>query len=86
MKIGKIKIDFPVLLAPMAGFTDYPFRVLCKRMGAGLVYSEFVSADGIIRENVRTLEMIHFSDEERKRIEKERKKREKREATKLKKY
>ena len=65
MKIGKIKIDFPVLLAPMAGFTDYPFRVLCKRMGAGLVYSEFVSADGIIRENVRTLEMIHFSDEER---------------------
>ena len=65
MKIGKIKIDFPVILAPMAGFTDYPFRVLCKRMGAGLVYSEFVSADGIIRENIRTLEMIRFSEEER---------------------
>tara|TARA_B100002052_G_scaffold282721_1_gene292978 strand:- start:821 stop:1801 length:981 start_codon:yes stop_codon:yes gene_type:complete len=65
MKIGKIKIDFPVLLAPMAGFTDYPFRILCKRMGAGLVYSEFVSADGIIRENIRTLEMIRFSEEER---------------------
>ena len=65
MKVGKIKIDFPVLLAPMAGFTDYPFRVLCKRMGAGLVYSEFVSADGIIRENIRTLEMIRFSEEER---------------------
>ncbi len=65
MKIGNIKIDFPVLLAPMAGFTDYPFRVLCKRMGAGLVYSEFVSADGIIRENTRTIEMIQFSDEER---------------------
>ena len=64
MKIGKIKIDFPVLLAPRAGFTDYPFRVLCKRMGAGLVYSEFVSADGIIRENIRTLEMIRFSEEE----------------------
>ena len=65
MKIGKVNIDFPVLLAPMAGYTDYPFRVLCKRMGAGLVYSEFVSADGIIRENTRTIEMIHFSDEER---------------------
>ena len=65
MKIGKIKIDFPVMLAPMAGFTDYSFRVLCKRMGAGLVYSEFVSADGIIRENIRTLEMIRFSEEER---------------------
>ena len=65
MKIGKIKIDFPVLLAPMAGITDYPFRILCKRMGAGLVYSEFVSADGIIRENIRTIEMIQFSEEER---------------------
>ncbi|MFL3013254.1 MAG: tRNA-dihydrouridine synthase, partial [Candidatus Neomarinimicrobiota bacterium] len=32
----------------MAGYTDYPFRVLCKRSGAGIVYSEFVSADGII--------------------------------------
>ena len=65
MKIGNIKIDIPVLLAPMAGYTDYPFRVLCKRNGAGLVYSEFVSADGIIRENIRTLEMIHFKKEER---------------------
>ena len=65
MKIGKVIIDFPVLLAPMAGYTDYPFRVLCKRMGAGLVYSEFVSADGIIRENTRTIEMIQFSEEER---------------------
>ncbi len=65
MKIGNIKIDVPVFLAPMAGYTDYPFRVLCKRSGAGIVYSEFVSADGIIRENVRTLEMIHFTDEER---------------------
>ena len=65
MKIGNIKIDIPVLLAPMAGYTDYPFRVLCKRNGAGLVYSVFVSADGIIRENIRTLEMIHFKKEER---------------------
>jgi len=65
MKIGNIKIDTPVFLAPMAGYTDYPFRVLCKRSGAGIVYSEFVSADGIIRENIRTLEMIHFTDEER---------------------
>ena len=43
MKIGRINIDLPVLLAPMAGYTDYPFRLLCKKMGAGLVYSEFVS-------------------------------------------
>jgi|TARA_B110000914_G_scaffold207774_1_gene204765 tRNA-dihydrouridine synthase B len=65
MKIGNIKISTPVFLAPMAGYTDYPFRILCKRNGAGLVYSEFVSADGIIRENIRTLEMIHFEEEER---------------------
>jgi len=44
MQIGSIKIDIPILLAPMAGVTDYPFRVLCKEQGAGVVYSEFVSA------------------------------------------
>ena len=49
----------------MAGVTDYPFRVLCKEQGAGIVYSEFVSAHGIIRENSKTLQMIEFSDFER---------------------
>ena len=51
----KIKIKTPIILAPMAGVTDYPFRVLCKKMGAGAVYSEFVSSEGIIRENQKTL-------------------------------
>jgi tRNA-dihydrouridine synthase B len=49
----------------MAGVTDYPFRILCKEMGAGIVYSEFVSADGIIRENTKTLNLIRFEDAER---------------------
>ena len=49
--IGNIQIDMPVFLAPMAGVTDHSFRILCKEMGAGVVYSEFVSAHGIIREN-----------------------------------
>jgi len=65
MKIGDITIETPVFLAPMAGVTDYPFRILCKEQGAGVVYSEFVSAHGIIRENVKTLEMIRFTPEER---------------------
>ena len=65
VKIGKISINTPILLAPMAGVTDYPFRVLCKEQGAGIVYSEFVSAHGIIRENVKTLQMIKFSEFER---------------------
>ena len=65
MKIGTIRIKTPVLLAPMAGVTDYPFRILCKEMGAGIVYSEFVSADGIIRENAKTLNLIRFEEPER---------------------
>ncbi|MDP6755044.1 MAG: tRNA dihydrouridine synthase DusB [Candidatus Marinimicrobia bacterium] len=65
MQIGSIKIDIPILLAPMAGVTDYPFRVLCKEQGAGVVYSEFVSAHGIIRENAKTWQMIEFTDFER---------------------
>ncbi len=65
MYIGNVKIKTPVILAPMAGVTDYPFRVLCKEMGAGVVYSEFVSADGIIRENTKTLDMIYFEEIER---------------------
>ncbi len=63
--IGSLTITPPVILAPMAGVTDYPFRLLCKEMGAGLVYSEFVSAHGIIRENRKTLEMIRFTPQER---------------------
>ena len=65
MLIGKIEIKTPIILAPMAGVTDYPFRVICKEMGAGAVYSEFVSSDGIIRENQKTLNMIKFQDFER---------------------
>ena len=65
MNIGNVKVETPIILAPMAGVTDYPFRILCKRMGAGIVYSEFVSADGIIRENSKTLDLIRFEDEER---------------------
>ncbi len=65
MLIGKVKIKTPIILAPMAGVTDYPFRVLCREMGAGAVYSEFVSSEGIIRENQKTLDMIKFQDIER---------------------
>ncbi|SVC73190.1 uncharacterized protein METZ01_LOCUS326044, partial [marine metagenome] len=65
MKIGSVKITSPVFLAPMAGVTDYAFRILCKEMGAGVVYSEFVSADGIIRENQKTLDLIRFHEKER---------------------
>ena len=65
LQIGNINIDFPFFLAPMAGVTDYAFRVIAKEFGAGIVYSEFVSAHGIIRKNEKTLKMIQFSDFER---------------------
>ena len=65
MKIGNINIKDPLLLAPMAGVTDLPFRLICKKMGANLVYTEFVSSNGIIRENKKTLNLIKFIDEER---------------------
>ena len=60
-----MKIPHSIVLAPMAGITDHPFRQICKKFGAGLVYTEFVSAEGIIRENTKTLDMIRFSEEER---------------------
>ena len=55
MKIGPLDISNPVFLAHMAGVTDYSFRILCKEQGAGMVYSEFVSAHGIIRKNEKTV-------------------------------
>ena len=64
-KIGKLEIKSPFFLAPMAGVTDHPFRLICRQYGAGVVYTEFVSANGIIRENLKTLEMMRFTEEER---------------------
>jgi len=65
VKFGRLKIETPIFLAPMAGISDYPFRLLCKEFGAGIVYSEFVSAHGIFRFNDKTLSMIHFREAER---------------------
>ena len=54
-----------LFLAPMAGITDTVFRLICKEMGADMVYTEFVSANGIIMENKKTLDMMHFKEVER---------------------
>jgi len=65
MHIGPLHIDHPVFLAPMAGVTDHVFRVLCRRFGVGLVYTEFVSANGVIRESAKTLDLVKFNADER---------------------
>ena len=65
MKIGNVELENNVFLAPMAGVTDLPFRLLCKEMGCGLVYSEMVSAKGILYENRNTTELLQVAAEER---------------------
>lgn len=64
MKIGPITLDNPVILAPMSGVTDLPFRRLVKRMGVGLVVSEMIASQAMIRENARTLKMSSHVPEE----------------------
>lgn len=65
MQIGKYHIDYPILLAPMENVTDLPFRVICKRLGADIVYTEFVNSEGLIRDSVKTKQKMQFREEER---------------------
>ena len=66
MKIGAIDLkERPVLLAPMEDVTDIAFRRMCKRFGADLVYTEFVSSDALIRHVNKTKEKLTIADEER---------------------
>ena len=65
MKIGTVTLENNVFLAPMAGVTDLPFRILCKEMGCGLVYSEMVSAKGILYHSKNTEELLHVEEAER---------------------
>ena len=65
MKIGNVTLENNVFLAPMAGVTDLPFRLLCKEMGCGLVYSEMVSAKGILYNNKNTTELLQVEAAER---------------------
>ncbi|HMM22175.1 MAG TPA: tRNA dihydrouridine synthase DusB [Selenomonadales bacterium] len=66
MRIGSITIAEPaVILAPMAGVTDLPFRLLAKEMGCSLVYSEMVSDKGLIYDNCHTVNLTRVDDRER---------------------
>ncbi len=66
MKIGNIDFgERPVFLAPMEDVTDIGFRMLCKRFGAAMVYTEFVSAEALIRDVKSTISKLTISDEER---------------------
>ena len=58
LKIGNVEMPNPLVLAPMAGVTDLPFRVLCKEQGAGLICMEMVSAKAILYKNKNTEDQI----------------------------
>lgn len=66
MRIGNVNLgEQPVLLAPMEDVTDIGFRLLCRQMGAAMVYSEFVSSDALIRMVGKSLDKLKVCDEER---------------------
>src|SRR5580698_8575337 len=64
VEIGPVRIDDPVILAPMSGVSDMPFRQMVKRSGAGLVVSEMIASAAMVRENRKTLLMAKNSPEE----------------------
>jgi len=65
LRIGNVNLENNLLLAPMAGVTDLPFRMLCKEQGCGLLYTEMVSAKAILYKNKNTAELLTVRDEER---------------------
>ncbi len=65
MRIGTINIDKPIVLAPMEDVTDMAFRLVCKRLGADIVYTEFVNSEGLIRDSLKTMRKMEFREEER---------------------
>jgi nifR3 family TIM-barrel protein len=66
MKIGDIELgEFPLLLAPMEDVSDPPFRALCKKHGADMMYTEFISSEGLIRHADKSVEKLDIYDYER---------------------
>ncbi len=65
MKLGNLELTVPLALAPMAGITDLPYRLICKGLGCGLTVSEMVSAKGLLYKNVKTQDMLQIATGER---------------------
>jgi tRNA-dihydrouridine synthase B len=66
VKIGNVEIgDFPLLLAPMEDVSDPPFRAVCKEQGADMMYTEFISSDGLVHDAVKSLRKLEIFDYER---------------------
>ncbi len=64
LALGPLRVWPPVVLAPMAGVTNYPFRTICRRYGAGLYVSEMITARALLEDNRRTLRIADFGPDE----------------------
>ena len=64
LALGPLRVWPPVVLAPMAGVTNYPFRALCRGYGAGLYVSEMITARGIVNDHPKTLRLAGFGEDE----------------------
>src|ERR1043165_3245112 len=66
VQIGNIRLpDFPLLLAPMEDVSDPPFRAVCKEAGADLMYTEFISSEGLIRDAIKSRQKLDIYEQER---------------------
>ena len=66
VRIGPVELgDFPLLLAPMEDVSDPPFRTLCKRHGADMMYTEFISSEGLIRDAAKSRQKLDIYEKER---------------------
>lgn len=65
LKIGQLKFESPFVLAPLAGYTDLPFRLLCRKFGSGFCVSEMISCHGLVYQQPNTLRMLASIPEER---------------------
>ena len=63
--VGNINIKNAILLAPMEDVTDLSFRLICKKLGADMVYTEFINSEGLVRSSERTHAKLKISDDER---------------------
>lgn len=64
VSIGNVQLENPVILAPMAGVTDLPYRVICEEMGVALTTTEMVSAKAILYKNRNTEELLRTAQDE----------------------
>ncbi len=66
MKIGTVEAgDFPIMLAPMEDISDPPFRQICRKLGADVVFTEFIASEGLIRDAAKSKRKLEFQEEER---------------------